>query len=82
MHGYLQGPVRSQRDVVLGEGSVADVGDAMTIAETEDRVGAIAPAVRGFFFPIEKPAPLPPAVAPISPADAPRELEEANPPQR
>jgi len=43
-----------------------------------NRLGAIAPAVRGFFFPIEKPAPLPPAVAPISPADAPRQLEESD----
>jgi ubiquinol-cytochrome c reductase cytochrome b subunit len=48
-----------------------------------NKLGAIAPAVRGFFFPVEKPAQpqLPPAAAPISPADAPRELEEANPPQ-
>jgi ubiquinol-cytochrome c reductase cytochrome b subunit len=49
-----------------------------------NRLGAIAPAVRGFFFPIEKAGKpqLPPAATPVSPAVAPQQLEEANPPQR
>ncbi len=44
-----------------------------------NRLGAVAPAVKGFFFPIEKPArpPLPPAATPVSPAVPPQELEEA-----
>jgi len=43
-----------------------------------NKLGALGPAVRGFFFPIEKPTP-PPAATPVSPAEAPRELEEAPP---
>ena len=46
-----------------------------------NKIGAIGPAIRGFFTPLEKPTP-PPAAEPVSPADAPRSLEEANPPQR
>jgi ubiquinol-cytochrome c reductase cytochrome b subunit len=43
-----------------------------------NKIGAIAPAVRGFFRPVERPAPPPPpAVAPISPAVPQHELEEA-----
>jgi len=43
-----------------------------------NRVGAVAPAVRGFFFPIEKAgSPTPPAAIPISPAAGSPELEEA-----
>jgi len=44
-----------------------------------NRLGAIAPAVRGFFFPIEKPATpaLPPAATPVSPAVPPQQLEDA-----
>jgi ubiquinol-cytochrome c reductase cytochrome b subunit len=45
-----------------------------------NKLGALGPAVRGFFFPIEKAAP-PPAATPVSPAEAPRELEEAPPKQ-
>jgi ubiquinol-cytochrome c reductase cytochrome b subunit len=52
------------------------------IPKKMNKLGAVAPAVRGFFFPIEKAAtpPTPPA-APISPAET-KELEEANPPQQ
>src|SRR5256714_2275595 len=40
-----------------------------------NRVGALLPAVRGFFFPIEQPpAPTPPAQAPISPAPTREEI--------
>jgi ubiquinol-cytochrome c reductase cytochrome b subunit len=43
-----------------------------------NRLGAVAPAVRGFFFPIEKGAPPRPPAAPISPATGgPQELESA-----
>jgi quinol---cytochrome-c reductase cytochrome b subunit len=47
-----------------------------------NKLGAIAPAVRGFFFPVEKPGrpQLPPAATPVSPAVGPKELEEAKPP--
>jgi ubiquinol-cytochrome c reductase cytochrome b subunit len=61
----------------LGDGHQALPYAGAPVPKKMNRVGAIAPAVRGFFFPIEKPAPLPPAVAPISPAEAPRELEES-----
>jgi ubiquinol-cytochrome c reductase cytochrome b subunit len=61
----------------LGDGHHALPYAGAPVPKKMNRVGAIAPAVRGFFFPIEKPVPLPPAVAPISPADAPRELEES-----
>jgi ubiquinol-cytochrome c reductase cytochrome b subunit len=47
-----------------------------------NRVGAVAPAVRGFFFPVEQAGQArPPAATPISPATGPAELEEANPNQ-
>jgi ubiquinol-cytochrome c reductase cytochrome b subunit len=40
-----------------------------------NRLGALAPTVRGFFFPIEKPAPpRTPAEAPVSPAPAREEI--------
>ena len=40
-----------------------------------NRVGALLPTVRGFFFPVEKPAEaLPPVEAPISPAPARQEI--------
>jgi len=43
-----------------------------------NRLGALAPAVRGFFFPVEKPAPpTPVSPTPVSPAVAPAELEES-----
>jgi ubiquinol-cytochrome c reductase cytochrome b subunit len=43
-----------------------------------NRLGAVAPAIKGFFRPVEKPAaPLPPAAIPVSPATTPKELEEA-----
>jgi ubiquinol-cytochrome c reductase cytochrome b subunit len=44
-----------------------------------NRLGAIAPAVKGFFFPVERPAtpPLPPAISPVSPADSPQRYEGA-----
>jgi ubiquinol-cytochrome c reductase cytochrome b subunit len=61
----------------LGDGHAALPYAGAPVPKKMNRIGAIAPAVRGFFFPIEKPGPLPPAVAPISPADAPRELEES-----
>jgi ubiquinol-cytochrome c reductase cytochrome b subunit len=35
-----------------------------------NRIGALVPTVKGFFFPIEKPAPVRPAEAPVSPAPA------------
>jgi ubiquinol-cytochrome c reductase cytochrome b subunit len=41
-----------------------------------NRLGAVAPAVRGFFYPIEKGAPQRPPAAPISPATGPKELEQ------
>jgi len=49
------------------------------IPKKMNRLGAIAPAVRGFFFPIEKPATpaLPPAATPVSPAVPPHQLEDA-----
>jgi len=54
------------------------------IPKKMNRLGAVAPAVRGFFFPIEKPGKpqLPPAATPVSPAVGPQELEEAKPPQQ
>jgi ubiquinol-cytochrome c reductase cytochrome b subunit len=47
------------------------------IPKKMNRLGAVAPAVRGFFFPVEKPAApaLPPAVAPVSPADVPIDMQ-------
>jgi ubiquinol-cytochrome c reductase cytochrome b subunit len=42
-----------------------------------NRLGAVAPAVRGFFYPIEKGAPPRPPAAPISPAASPQELESS-----
>jgi ubiquinol-cytochrome c reductase cytochrome b subunit len=44
-----------------------------------NRLGAIAPAVKGFFFPVEKPSTpaLPPAAAPVSPGDSPQRYEGA-----
>ncbi len=42
-----------------------------------NKLGALAPAVRGFFRPIERPGPvLPPAARPVSPAPERPELEE------
>jgi ubiquinol-cytochrome c reductase cytochrome b subunit len=46
-----------------------------TVPKKMNRVGALAPAIRGFFFPIEKPA-LP--SAPISPAPQPRQVTESD----
>jgi len=45
-----------------------------------NRIGAVAPAVRGFFYPIEKGAPPRPPAAPISPASGPQELESSQQP--
>src|SRR5262245_55692790 len=45
-----------------------------------NRLGAVAPAVRGFFYPIEKGAPPRPPAAPISPAGGPQELESSQQP--
>ena len=45
-----------------------------------NRLGAVAPAVRGFFYPIEKGAPPRPPAAPISPASGPQELESSQQP--
>jgi ubiquinol-cytochrome c reductase cytochrome b subunit len=45
-----------------------------TVPKKMNRVGALAPAIRGFFFPIEKPAP---PAAPISPAPPSRELTDS-----
>jgi ubiquinol-cytochrome c reductase cytochrome b subunit len=45
-----------------------------------NRLGAVAPAVRGFFYPIEKGAPPRPPAAPISPAGGPQELESSHQP--
>lgn len=42
-----------------------------------NKLGAVAPAVRGFFFPIEKPAQPQLPATPVSPAVGPQELEEA-----
>jgi ubiquinol-cytochrome c reductase cytochrome b subunit len=43
-----------------------------------NKIGALVPAVRGFFRPIEKPGPtLPPAARPVEPAPERPELEEA-----
>jgi ubiquinol-cytochrome c reductase cytochrome b subunit len=43
-----------------------------------NKIGALVPAVRGFFRPIEKPGPtLPPAARPVEPAAERPELEEA-----
>jgi ubiquinol-cytochrome c reductase cytochrome b subunit len=57
-----------------GHGALEYAGAA--IPKKMNRLGAVAPAVRGFFFPVEKPAlpPLPPAIAPVSPADAPVDM--------
>jgi ubiquinol-cytochrome c reductase cytochrome b subunit len=46
-----------------------------------NRLGAVAPAVRGFFYPIEKGAPPRPPAAPISPATGPQELESSQHPR-
>jgi ubiquinol-cytochrome c reductase cytochrome b subunit len=46
-----------------------------------NRLGAVAPAVRGFFYPIEKGAPPRPPAAPISPAAGPQELESSQHPR-
>ena len=45
-----------------------------------NKIGAVAPAIKGFFRPVEKPGtPLPPAATPVSPAvGGPKELEEAD----
>jgi ubiquinol-cytochrome c reductase cytochrome b subunit len=49
------------------------------IPKKMNRLGAVAPAVKGFFIPVEKPARpgLPPAAAPVSPADSPQRYEGA-----
>jgi ubiquinol-cytochrome c reductase cytochrome b subunit len=41
-----------------------------------NKLGAIAPAVRGFFFPIEKPAQPQLPSTPVSPAVGPQQLED------
>jgi quinol---cytochrome-c reductase cytochrome b subunit len=61
----------------LGDGHLEYTG--LAVPKKMNRVGALGPAIRGFFFPIEKSAAPPPATTPVSPADAPRELEEAPP---
>ena len=50
-----------------------------TVPKKMNRLGAIAPAVKGFFFPVERPATpqLPPAISPVSPADSPQHYEGA-----
>lgn len=61
----------------LGDGHQALPYAGTPVPKNMNRIGAVGPAVRGFFFPIEKPAPLPPAIAPITPADDTRELEDS-----
>jgi ubiquinol-cytochrome c reductase cytochrome b subunit len=57
-----------------GHGALEYAGAA--VPKKMNKLGAVAPAVRGFFFPVEKPGPaLPPAVTPVSPAIPPAELE-------
>jgi ubiquinol-cytochrome c reductase cytochrome b subunit len=50
-----------------------------TVPKKMNRLGAIAPAIKGFFVPIERPSTpaLPPAATPVSPAGPPQELEDA-----
>jgi ubiquinol-cytochrome c reductase cytochrome b subunit len=50
-----------------------------TVPKKMNRLGAIAPSVKGFFFPVEKPAtpPLPPAISPVSPAVSPQRYESS-----
>jgi ubiquinol-cytochrome c reductase cytochrome b subunit len=45
-----------------------------TVPKKMNRAGALLPTVRGFFFPVEKPAELPPVEAPVSPAPAREEI--------
>ena len=54
-----------------------------TVPKKMNRLGALVPTVRGFFFPIEKPAPpgRPPTEAPVSPAPAPERQEITAGPQ-
>jgi ubiquinol-cytochrome c reductase cytochrome b subunit len=60
-----------------GHASLEYAGAA--VPKKMNRIGAIAPAVKGFFFPVERPATpqLPPAIAPVSPADTPQRYEGA-----
>ncbi|HEX6872405.1 MAG TPA: ubiquinol-cytochrome c reductase cytochrome b subunit [Micromonosporaceae bacterium] len=58
-----------------GHGALEYAG--ATVPKKMNRLGAIAPAVRGFFFAVEKPAPPQPPARPVSPATSPKELEEA-----
>jgi ubiquinol-cytochrome c reductase cytochrome b subunit len=61
-----------------GHGHAALEYGGAPVPKKMNRLGAVAPAVKGFFRPVEKPGPqLPPAAQPISPADAPHELEES-----
>jgi ubiquinol-cytochrome c reductase cytochrome b subunit len=58
----------------LGDGHLEYTGNP--VPKKMNKIGALGPAIRGFFFPIEKSAPPPPAATPVSPADTPRQLEE------
>ena len=88
-HGVETGIIKRQPDgrfievhqPLTDDHGLEYVGTA--IPKKMNRLGAIAPAVRGFFFPIEKPAKpqLPPAATPVSPAVAPKELEESKHPR-
>jgi ubiquinol-cytochrome c reductase cytochrome b subunit len=60
----------------LGEGHLEYTGNA--VPKKMNKIGALGPAIRGFFRPIEPSAPPPPAATPVSPADAPRSLEDAH----
>jgi ubiquinol-cytochrome c reductase cytochrome b subunit len=92
VHGVETGIIRRLPDgrfievhqpLSAGDGHRALEYAGAAVPKKMNRLGAVAPAVRGFFFPIEKPAPpqLPPAT-PVSPAVGPQQLEEANPPKR
>jgi ubiquinol-cytochrome c reductase cytochrome b subunit len=58
----------------LSDGHLEYTGTA--VPKKMNKLGAIGPAIRGFFFPLEKPTP-PPPPAPVSPAPPKPELEEA-----
>jgi ubiquinol-cytochrome c reductase cytochrome b subunit len=91
-HGVETGIIRRLPDgrfmevhqpLSAGDGHHALEYAGAPVPKKMNRLGAIAPAVRGFFFPIEKPAqPQLPPVTPVSPAVGPKELEDANPPQQ
>ncbi len=61
----------------LAEGHLEYTGTP--VPKKMNKIGALGPAIRGFFFPIERSAPQPPAATPVSPADAPKSLEDAGP---